>query len=607
MADYWFDANFFIPAQEKSESLTTLKEIIRKVYGKKDKYTLKITKQITYEIKGFLSVIQTFFTTVTVNDTPEFRVFRDQTKHALGFSKAQDEPADCSLAYQASQSTTRCFIVSNDEGFLKVKTQFPTLMKNVEIVEPTNFLKMVMLDVNDDAIKDNIKALIIHYAEHFITYRLSGNRSIARILESLLVFSTVPLELPIEVVPKSEKEPKASLSNNDKNLLNKYFDNQPLNAEELNRLKPIQDVFKPLAEYYNPFNKNMHKILTKSLYLSFPEILLKLRQSAPKTSEDILNYTSALKILAMAKMFEIRIKETAIYFKECYFDEAFFHFRPLLEFDWNFTLRDEEKSILKFLYGIFLLNVQEFDFFAHLFERGYWNEYPRLNQIFRLFFDLRKDRASININALSKQDLRLMYNLGLYYCNTNNAFGLQIFKALFELNAEALKNLEWHEDFLKRYLLELRIHQETIIDAAEQKFLSFLTSENFRDHTKSQFDSSSELKELTPIETTKMLFRQPFYFIRRGENLKGFCEAYCWNDNIRSIVLLYIPEKLETHLENVKIITIKSGNIMTKSVPREKKQKARIVIVLSDNCELEFQRFTMEMEEYDKKNWIPLE
>ncbi len=600
MADFWFDANFFIPAQGDKNFLTTLKELVRAANLKKDKYILKTTKHITKEIQGFLDIIHLYFITIIVDDTPEFRNFQKQTIYAIGRSKALGEPADCSLAYQASLSTTRCFVVSNDDGFQDIKKDLPLLIKNVEVIEPTEFFKMVMLEIEDESLKKKIQALIIHYADYFIRYRLEHKwkypRPISRILESLLVFSTAPPEILAELEEEPEKEQKIPLSDKDRTLLDKLLANQSLNSIELLRLKPVQEIFKPFADYYNSLNKNTHKMLTKALYLKFPEILLKLRQAEPETNEDILNSSSALKKIAILKMFEIRIKETISYFKECDFNEAFFHFRTLLESDWNINLSAEKKSILKFLYGIFLLNVQDFEFFSYIFEVGYWKEFTSLNQIFSFLIGLRTEKTAMDVNTLPIQDLQLIYNLGLYFCNTNNPLGLRIFKALFELNADTLKSLEWHLDFLKCHLLELRIRQEQISDTAEQKFLGFLSPDSFKDHTRAPFDSSSEVKEFTPVESTKLLFSQPFYFAQESAPLNGYRELYCWNDYIRSIVILLVPEKLWVPYANLKTIAIKSGNIKTKGVPREKKQKARIIIVLDEDCKLDFQRFTLDVE-----------
>ena len=102
------------------------------------------------------------------------------------------------------------------------------------------------------------------------------------------------------------------------------------------------------------------------------------------------------------------------------------------------------------------------------------------------------------------------------------------------------------------------------------------------------------LEEFTPLDNTKFIFRQRYYLIQ-FEKVNGFYEAYCWNDNIKSIVILKIPNKCAEHLENVRYLKIKEGNIMTKNVPLGKKIKGRIMIFLDDNCILEYNRFKMEI------------
>lgn len=56
-------------------------------------------------------------------------------------------------------------------------------------------------------------------------------------------------------------------------------------------------------------------------------------------------------------------------------------------------------------------------------------------------------------------------------------------------------------------------------------------------------------------------------------------EVLCWNEIIKSFVLLQIPRKMKLNLKNAISLTIKSGKIKTKDVPlREKK---RLLVSLS--------------------------
>lgn len=602
MTEYWLDANFFIPAEKFHHYLTTFNDVIAFIGRKKKEYSLKITKRVSNEVKRFSNLIHIYFKTVTIENSQEFRDYCKETRFAIGYSKEKKEPADNSLAFAALTSENDAFIVTNDEGFLKIKRKKPNLLKNVEIIEPTDFLKKIMLEVEDDDFKERIRFLIIHYSEHFITFRLKNQRSITRILESLLVVGTITTLVPISTKIGT---PQKGLPKRDMNALERFISNQTLTDQEKNRLKPIASVFEPFADYYksvgiNP--QNAHNNLTGFLYLKFPELLLNLRQLALMEKKDgekeILNYTYTLERFMLKKMFSIRIKETIQYYNECDFKKAFLHFKPLLESDWqSLKLSSEKKSVLKFLYGIFLLNVEDLEFLEYLITNDFWEEFKNIDQIFKILFNIVKGIDS-EIQNLTDSRIQLFYNLGLYYANSGSPFGFNIFNAIFQLDRRGLENLEWYKDFLKRYLLEIRINQKEISEAMKIKFLKFFPT-SLDDNTNSTFDRNYELKEFTPIDDTPTFYRQVLYFITMKE-LDHFIEAYCWNDMIRSIVLLQIPRKLCPRLKNVKTLQIKSGNIKTKKIlPMDKKKKkARIIIELDENFHLDLERFQMKISKF---------
>ena len=72
-------------------------------------------------------------------------------------------------------------------------------------------------------------------------------------------------------------------------------------------------------------------------------------------------------------------------------------------------------------------------------------------------------------------------------------------------------------------------------------------------------------------------------------------EVLCWNEIIKSFVMLQIPRKLKHNLKNAISLIIKYGNIKTKNVPVRKKKIARIVIMLDETCKLDFEQFHMDI------------
>jgi hypothetical protein len=223
---------------------------------------------------------------------------------------------------------------------------------------------------------------------------------------------------------------------------------------------------------------------------------------------------------------------------------------------------------------------------------GFWKETSEVKQTFNLLLDIKNGKISNKINEYLEDDLSLLYNLGLFFCNTGNIFGLQLFDVLFELTIENLNNLNWRKDFLKRYVLELRINQREFSEEMNTKLLNFLQKKDLENNTSVKFDRNSEVPELTTIEKTNFLFKQPFYLMRAEEQEK-YNKTYCWSDGIRSIVSLIIPKQTCSNLKNVRSIQILSGYIKTKRPSPKEKKNARIFIELDDNCILNLERFKL--------------
>lgn len=609
MTKFWFDTNFFLPATKSKENLITLKTLLSEI---KHKYPLYTTRRIKSEldIGKFKDIIHVFFTVVKVEDSDDFREFCRENKRFLGLSKSFGEPADLSLAYIASKSPEKEYIVTNDEGFLLAKNNNEDLMRNVEIWEPTDFLKDVLVNNDfDDELERKIEELIISYAEHFIMHRLEikkGKRPIERILRSILAFGQ----------NISSYSTESTLPENYRINLRKYIHNKDLSYDERNAIKPAIKYFKPFAKYYASCKsgseievKASHRNGTKSninysinlLYLQMPELLDELNVIEFTKKDDILQFIPALRDLILKEIFSIRIQQTVSYLKDCYFDEAFYHFRPILETYWSIPFSKERKSILKLLFGIFLLNLQDFQLFKFLLEEQFWDEYPRLNTLFETLFraeqkELKLDNLDVS-KKFSEEDLNLLYHLGLYFANTGNRLGLEIFNLFFHLDNEILANLDWYREFLERYLLELRIHQIEISNEMKEKFLAFLQPRKLQNNTGSKLDRNYELEEFTAIKEAPYFYRQPFFLI--NYHLKNnVVEAFCWNNTIRSIVILKIPQDVDIHLENVRSIKIEEGYVRTKKISPmiRNKKNARIIIEMNKMVELGFERFEIRVE-----------
>ncbi|GAG54209.1 unnamed protein product, partial [marine sediment metagenome] len=312
-----------------------------------------------------------------------------------------------------------------------------------------------------------------------------------------------------------------------------------------------------------------------------------------KNSEkEIFKYHEEIEELIERELFRIRIEETIYYFQDCLFDEAYLHFSPLLETNWCFPLKIQTLQNLKLLYGIFQLSFGNFSYVNHLVDVGFWKETSEVKQTFNLLLDIKNGKVSNSINEYIEDDLSLLYNLGLFFCNTGNNFGLQLFDVLFELSIENLEKLDWCKEFLKRYVLELRINQREFSEQTKAKLLNFLQEKDLENNTLVKFDRNSELPELTAIDDANFLFKQPFYLMRVEE--QGlYDKTYCWNDGIRSIVSLIIPKQISSNLKNVRSIQILGGNIKTKKPAPKEKKNARIFIELDENCSLNLERFKL--------------
>jgi len=317
-----------------------------------------------------------------------------------------------------------------------------------------------------------------------------------------------------------------------------------------------------------------------------------LRGEIDDSQKEIYKYHKGIEELIERELFRVRIEETIHYFQDCLFEDAFLHFSPLLETNWCFPLKVQTLQNLKLLYGIFQLSFGNFSYVNHLMDVGFWKETSEVKQTFNLLLDIKNGKVSDNINEYFKDDLSLLYNLGLFFSNMGNIFGLQIFDVLFKLTTENLKSLEWSNDFLKRYVLELRINQREFSEEMETKFLNFLQKKDLENNTSVKFDRNSEVPELTDIEDTSFFFKQPFYLMRVEEQEENN-KTYCWSDGIRSIVSLIIPKQTCSNLKNVRSIQILSGHIKTKRPSPKEKKNARIFIELNENCTLNLELFKL--------------
>ena len=584
MTEFWFDSNFFIAAREINK-LQILKRLFSEL---RTKYQFKITRRVRNEIKFFDNIIRIYFQTENIQSSPEFRSFCFNVKSCLGSSKYNDEPADQSLAFGAcNSSANKVFIVSNDEGFRKAKQIESNLMKSVKIVEPMEFIEQIIPDIPDDSFCKELENLIVNYADHFIKYRLKDPkkpRPIESILQNLLLYSTTTVSAVTTTV----------LPDNYLNAINRYISSEILSKSDENLIKPVEKYFLPFAKIYSSDITQERDILTRSLYLRFPEIISELNEVGKKSTNGILKYYRGIQELVERKVLNLRIEETIHYYQDCLFEKAFLHFNPLLETKWSVNLSPSTIQDLKLLFGIFQLHFANFGLVEYLIQSSYWQKSNEIKNIFQMLINIKNQNISEDINKFNVEDITLLFNLGLYFCNAGNIFGLHIFDVLFNLDTNKLKNLEWYLDYLKRYILELRINERKISPQMEEKFLHFLNESDLADNTKVKFDRSLELNEMTPLENTNFLYKQIFYFMRALEQ-DAYYETYCWNDSIRSIVIVHIPYNLCNNLKNVKTLKVLGGNLQTKKISLSKKKNARIIIELDINCKLYLERFKLEI------------
>jgi len=578
MTEFWIDSNFFIVAKEAGQ-ISLLKRLFAQL---RTTHQFYMTKRIKGELFFFNDIIELYFKVISVENSVEFRNFCISVKYKLKNSKRNNEPADQSLAYAAAQSNNDNFLVTNDEGFKGAKKIKQGFMSNVRVIEPMKFLELVIPEISDNNLIRELEKLIIHYADHFIKYRLKDQRPIESILENLLLYSTIKESLvSIQTLPDDFRI-----------LLQNFIANKILTSQEENSIVFVKKYLLPFVPVYSESDAQKRSLLTKSLYLRMPELLSELREEAKDSQKQIFKYHEGIEELIERELFRIRITETINYFQDCLFEEAYLHFSPLLETNWCFPLKIQTLQNLKLLYGIFQLNFGNFSYINHLMEVGFWKETSEVKQTFNLLLDIKNGKISRNINDYPEDDLSLLYNLGLFFCNTGNIFGLQLFDVLFELTLENLEKLEWRKEFLKRYVLELRINQREFSEEMKTKFLNFLLKNDLENNTPVKFDRSSELPEPTDIEEANFLFRQPFYFMR-GVEQDEFYKTYCWSDAIRSIVILLIPKQIYSNLKNVKSIQIQTGDIKTNKLSPKEKKKARIIIELHENCNLNVERFKL--------------
>ena len=578
MTDFWIDSNFFIAARQ-ARQLPLLKRLFAQL---RTTHQFNMTKMIKSEVFFFQEPIDIYFKVSSTDNSADFRNFCASVRFCLKNSKRNNEPSDQSLAYGAAQSDNDNYLVTNDEGFKKAKENQQRFMNNVRVIEPMEFLELVIPDITDSNLIRDLEKLIIHFADHFIKHRLRDQRPIESILENLLLYSTNKDSLtPIQTLPDDLRL-----------LLQRFIANEILPPHEDRRIVLIKRYLLPFVSVYSSNDAQERNLLTKSLYIQMPELLSDLRGKIDVSQKEIFKYRKGIEELIERELFRVRIEETIHYFQDCLFEDSFLHFSPLLETNWCFPLKIQTLQNLKLLYGIFQLSFGNFDYINHLMDVGFWKETSEVKQTFNLLIAIKNGEIPNNINEYLVEDLSLLYNLGLFFCNTGNIFGLQLFDTLFELSTESLEKLDWHKDFLKRYILELRINQREFSGEGKIKLLNFLQKKDLENNTLVKFDRNSEVTELTAIEDTNFLFKQPFYLMRAEEQDK-YNKTYCWSDGIRSIVSLIIPQQICLNFKNVKSIQILSGDIKTKRPSPKEKKKARIFIELDENCTLNFERFKL--------------
>ena len=580
MTEFWIDSNFFIAANETNQI-----PLLKKLFGElRTVHQFFITKRIRDEVYFFNDAIRLYFKILTVENTSEFRNFCLSVRYCLANSKGKNEPADQSLAFAAAQSDNENYLVTNDEGFQKAKEIKQGFMSNIQVIEPMEFLELVIPELSDGELISQLEKLIIDFADHFIKHRLKDQRPIERILENLLLYSTT-------------KDPLTSIKTLPDELriiLQRFISNEILTLQEENRILLIKKYFMPFVSVYSSNDAHEKNLLTRSLYIQIPRLLSEFKEEAKNSQEEIFKNHKGIEELIERELFRLRISETIYNLEECLFDEAYIHFIPLLETNWSFNPKPRTLHDLKLLYGIFQLYFDNSELIAHLIENGFWEKQSEIKQIFELFLQIKEGNISDITNKINEDDLTIIYNLGLFFSNTGNIFGLKIFDTLFNISTERLKVFPWHLDFLKRYSLELKINQKEITEEMKLKFLEFLAKTDLEDNTNKKLDRNSELSEPTPLEEAPFFYKQDFYFIRANEGGTK-CEAYCWNDSIRSIVIISIPKNLCSNFKNVRIIKLISGNIITKKISMQNKKNARIIIELEEYFSLDIKRFKLDI------------
>lgn len=583
MTEFWFDSNFFIVANE-----TRKVPILRKLFIQlRTKHSFNITNRIRNEVFFFNELLRLVFKVTNIELSQEFSSFCTKVKFCLKNSKNLDEPADQSLAYAAGLSDNQCYIVTNDEGFKRAKKNLSRFMEKVEIIEPMEFIQRIISEINDRKFQNELEDLILIYANHFIKHRLkdpTNPRPIEDILQNLLYYTTISAtKVVISTLPEDLYS-----------VLRKVMANQVLNPQEEQKIELVKKYFLPFALLNASESEDERNLRTNLLYVEIPELLVDLKQLNEENSEEIFKFSLGMEELIERELVRIRIEETIHYLQDCNFDEAYLHFIPLIESNWCFSLDTRTKEDLKLLYGIFQLHFGKFNYLSELLKTNLWGEYSGIKQIFELLLDIKDGSDSMKIESSLDEEITMIYNLGLFFSNSGNSFGLQLFNALIELSNERIKTFNWYQEFLKRYILELKVSRQEINPLLREKLLYFIPKKELEDNTSMNFDRQFELKNFTSINLTPILYKQPFFYIR-SVDFNEFWKVYCWNDSIRSIIILLIPKILRSNFKNIRTISIIEGKIRTKKPILKEKKNARIIIEIDDSSILDFKIFQLKI------------
>jgi len=337
MTEFWIDSNFFIAARE-ARQLPLLKRLFSQL---RTTHQFYMTKRIRSELYSFREMIGLYFKVVSVEDSTEFRNFCLSVKYSLKNSKR-----------------------NNDEGFEGAKNISQRFMSNVRVIEPMNFLEMVIPELSDNNLIKELERLIIHYADHFIKHRLKDQRPIERILKNLLLYSTI--KDPSRLIKTLPEELRI--------LLKRFISNEILAPQEDRKIVLIKRYLLPFVSVYSSNDAQERNLLTKSLYIQIPELLSEFKEDAKNSEKEIFKYHEEIEELIERELFRIRIEETIYFFQDCLFEEAYLHFSPLLETNWCFPLKIQTLQNLKLLYGIFQLSFGNFSYVNHLVDVGFWKE-----------------------------------------------------------------------------------------------------------------------------------------------------------------------------------------------------------------------------------------